>query len=96
MYRNAAVLIALFALLTLLPAAAQIAPDAAKIAGVADGTITEAKASWWGFDPEDSTAALQAAIDSGVPKLIVEKMAGPWIVTPITLVSNQEILFEAW
>jgi hypothetical protein len=80
--------------LTLLPATAQIAPDAAKIAGVADGTITEAKASWWGFDPEDSTAALQAAIDSGVPKLIVEKMAGPWIVTPIHLVSNQEIVFE--
>ncbi len=94
MFRNIAALTALLALLTLLPATAQIAPDAAKIAGVADGTITEAKASWWGFDPEDSTASLQAAIDSGVPKLIVEKMAGPWIVTPIILVSNQEILFE--
>ncbi len=86
-------LIAVLLLLTQLPAAAQVAPDARKIAAVAKGSITEARASWWGFDPEDSTGALQAAISSGVPKLVVDKMAGPWIVTPITLVSNQEIIF---
>ena len=94
MSRNIAMLVTLSALLTLLPATAQIPPDTQKIAAVAAGTITEAKASWWGFDSEDATAALQAAIDSGVPKLVVEKMAGPWIVTPIMLVSNQEIVFE--
>ncbi|MFW6155802.1 MAG: hypothetical protein ACOC7J_00670, partial [Armatimonadota bacterium] len=58
------------------------------------GEIDEAKASWWGFDEEDSTEALQAAINSGVEKLIVEDMGSPWIVTPIELVSNQEIVFE--
>ena len=94
MNRDIAVLMALLPLLTQMPATAQIAPDAQKIAAVANGAITEAKASWWGFNPEDSTAALQAAIDSGVPKLVVGKMAGPWVVTPITLVSNQEIVFE--
>ncbi len=62
---------------------------------VAAGEVQEAYASWWGFDAEDATACLQAAIDSGVPRLIVEDMGSPWIVTPITLVSNQEIVFEA-
>ena len=61
---------------------------------VATGRIKVAKASWWGFRTEDSTKALQAAIDSGVPKLIVEDMGAPWIVTPIRLRSNQEIEFE--
>ncbi len=61
---------------------------------VAAGEVQEARASWWGFDAEDATACLQAAIDSGVPRLIVEDMGSPWIVTPLTLVSNQEIVFE--
>ena len=64
------------------------------IDAVAAGTLTEARASWWGFDPEDSTEALQAAIDSGVPRLVVDRMAGPWIVRPMQLVSDQEIFFE--
>ena len=64
------------------------------IADVAAGKITVAKASWWGFDPVDSTEALQAAINSEVPTLIVDKAAGPWIVTPIELTSHQEIRFE--
>ncbi len=61
---------------------------------VAAGEVTEAKASWWGFDERDSTEALQAAINSGAPKLIVENMGTPWIVRPIALASNQEIVFE--
>ncbi|MGD9495547.1 MAG: right-handed parallel beta-helix repeat-containing protein [Armatimonadota bacterium] len=61
---------------------------------VAAGELKEAKASWWGFDAEDATECLQAAINSGVPKLIVEDMGTPWIVRPLTLVSNQEIVFE--
>ncbi len=58
------------------------------------GDVDEAKASWWGFDEEDSTQALQAAINSGVEKLIVEDMGKPWIVTPLQAASNQEIVFE--
>ena len=30
------------------------------------------KASWWGFDEKDSTRILQAAINSGAAKVIVE------------------------
>ncbi len=74
------------------PASAEVNRQA--IADVAAGKITVAKASWWGFDLVDSTKALQAAINSGVPTLIVDKAPGPWIVTPIALASNQEIRFE--
>lgn len=52
------------------------------------------RASWWGFDPADSTAALQAAIDSGAEKLIVENMEAPWITEGLRLASDQEIVFE--
>ena len=52
---------------------------------VVSGEIKEARASWWGFDKDDSTVYLQAAINSGVPKLIVEKMPSPWVVTPISV-----------
>jgi hypothetical protein len=58
------------------------------------GTRKEADASWWGFDKEDATACLQAAINSGVPKLIVDNTGSDWIVNqPITLVAHQEIIF---
>ena len=80
-------------LLMALPLAAQQVNEE-MIARVAAGEITEARASWWGFDEEDSTAALQAAINCGAPKLIVENMGKPWIVSPIFFASNQEIVFE--
>ena len=54
-------------------------------------------ASTYGYNPTDSTAALQAAIDSGADTVIVPYM-GPgndWIVEPIFLTSsNQTIIFE--
>ncbi|QDU49555.1 right-handed parallel beta-helix repeat-containing protein [Gimesia panareensis] len=58
------------------------------------GKTETAHASWWGFDPEDATAALQAAINSGAKKVIVEKRTSPWIVKPIQLASDQEIVFQ--
>ena len=64
------------------------------VAQVVSGTISEARASWWGFDPADSTRYLQAALDSGVRKLVIDKMSGPWIVTPLQGASNQELVFE--
>ena len=39
------------------------------VAKVASGEIREARASWWGFDKDDSTVCLQAAIDSARRKL---------------------------
>ena len=68
-------------------------PD--KIAQVKNGTLKTANASWWGFDKTDATEALQNAISSGVPKLIVDTMGSDWIVNkPIQLVSNQQIVFQ--
>ena len=64
------------------------------VAKVASGELREAHASWWGFDAADSTAYLQAAINSGAAKLIVEKMPSPWVVTPLKAASNQHIVFE--
>lgn len=61
---------------------------------VAAGKLTEAKASWWGFSEADSTAALQAAINSGVRKLTIDDVGKPWIVQPIQLASHQEIVLE--
>lgn len=65
------------------------------VAKVSSGELSEARASWWGFDPADSTRFLQAAIQSGVRKLVIDKMEGPWIVTPLSGVSNQELVFES-
>ena len=64
------------------------------VAKVAAGELREARASWWGFDKDDSTRFLQAAITSGVRKLVVDRMDSPWIVTPIKAASNQHLVFE--
>ena len=67
-------------------------PDRARLAE--EGELSEANAAWWGFDEENSTEYLQAAIDSGVAVLRVPDMGAPWIVEPLELRSNQEIVFE--
>lgn len=79
-------------LLASLPALAQVNDQALK--DVASGKLKEAKASWWGFNAEDATSCLQAAIDSKVPKLTVDNVGKPWIILPVRLVSDQEIVFE--
>ena len=89
----------------LLPAAAVIllavlipgdlaAKDFSKeIALVKAGKLTEAKAHWWGFNKEDSTKALQAALNSGAKKVYIEKMPSPWITGSLQVPSNIEIHF---
>jgi hypothetical protein len=74
---------------------AEAAVNQQAIQDVAAGKIKVAKASWWGYDPMEATACLQAAINSRVPKLIVDNVGSPWVVDPISLVSNQEVFFEA-
>ena len=64
-------------------AAQAVAPRADLVEKVARGELRKARASWWGFDPSDSTRYLQAALDSGVAELVVDKMPSPWIVTPL-------------
>lgn len=74
-------------------APAAVAPQPERIRAVTSGQCAEARASWWGFDPADSTQALQAAIQSGAKKLLVENLGSPWVVDKIQLASDQEIVF---
>ena len=67
-------------------------PDA--VAEVRAGTRTTANAAWWGFDSSDATVAFQAAIDSGAKTVVVPYMGTDWIVTPIRLRTNLELIFE--
>jgi hypothetical protein len=64
------------------------------IAEAASGKRATANAAWWGFAKDDSTAALQAAIDSGAKTVVVPYMGDPWIVRPIKLRGNLELVFE--
>jgi len=50
-------------------------------------------ASWFGFNKDDSTEAMQSAIRSGAKKVIVDNV-GEWIVMPIILAGDQEIVFD--
>ncbi len=53
------------------------------------------KVSSFGFNPDDSTKFLQAALDSGAKKIIVDKQkAGPWVTRPLFGRSDMEIVFE--
>jgi len=61
---------------------------------VLSGSRTVANAAWWGFDEEDATEALQAAINSGAKRVIVPNMTRDWIVRPITLAGDQELVLE--
>ena len=75
-------------------AAAPATPNPQAIDEVRAGQRDVAHASWWGFQPEESTAALQAAIDSGAKKVVVDKMPSPWIVDRLRLANDQELHFE--
>ena len=68
--------------------------DSRAVAEVRAGTRTTAYAAWWGFDAIDSTRFVQAAIESGATKVVIPYMGQDWIITPITLAANQEIVLE--
>ena len=58
------------------------------------GKRAEANAAWWGFDEEDATEAIQAAIRSGAKRVIVPNVGKDWIVRPLQLASDQELVLE--
>lgn len=68
--------------------------DPAAAAEATAGKRDDARAAWWGFDPVESTRALQSAIDSGARRVVVEDMGAPWVVDQIRLRGNQEVVFE--
>ena len=70
------------------------AANPAAIEGVHAGSRNEASAAWWGFNAEDATEYLQSAIDSGAKKVVVPFMGTEWIVRPIRLRGNVELVFE--
>ncbi|NLN17649.1 MAG: right-handed parallel beta-helix repeat-containing protein [Firmicutes bacterium] len=76
------------------PGSSQSVGDPEAIEALKAGKLQVANASWWGFDPEDATEILQAAIDSGAPTLVVPNMGQDWIVRPLRLRSNQKIILE--
>ncbi|MBP5639342.1 MAG: right-handed parallel beta-helix repeat-containing protein, partial [Victivallales bacterium] len=87
------IMLAAFSCATTIAFAQAPAPD--KVAQVAKGELKEARASWWGFDKDDSTVFLEKAINSKVPRLIIDKMPSPWITArELKLPSNIEIVFE--
>ncbi len=64
------------------------------IAALESGAKDFANAAWWGFDEEDATDILQAAIDSGAKKVVVPFVGKTWITRPLTLRSDLELFFE--
>jgi len=92
MHKRVLTVIALLLLPMPILAAGQI--NQQMIDAVTSGKVQKARASWWGFDPEDSTGALQAAINSGAKQVVVENLGKPWIVRPIKLANDQEITFK--
>ncbi len=60
----------------------------------AHGAPDEIRVSSLGFDREDSTRFLQAAIDSGAKRVIVDRMDSPWVTLPLFAASGQHIVFE--
>ncbi len=66
----------------------------AAVRQVASGERATASAAWWGFNTEDATDTLQAALDSKAKTLIIPYMGGAWVVRPLSMHGDQEIIFE--
>ena len=64
------------------------------IAELQSGKRTTVNAAWWGFNEDDATDALQAAIRSGAKRVIVPNLGKDWIVRPLLLASDQELVLE--
>lgn len=66
----------------------------AAIASVERGESVRARADAWGFDPADATDAVQAAIRSPAKTVVIPFTGAPWVLRPITLRSDLELIFE--
>jgi hypothetical protein len=72
------------------PAAAR--PDL--VAEVESGRRAVANAAWWGYDPDDATEMLQAALDSPARAVVIPSVDGPWVTRPLELRSNLVLVLE--
>ena len=57
-------------------------------------TASCVKASSFGWNATNATRCLQAAFDSGEKRIVIDRQAGDWIIEPVFLRSNQEIVLE--
>jgi len=65
------------------------------LAWAATGVGSSVKVSDFGFDREDSTKFIQAALDSGASRVVFDRRSeGPWVANKIKGRSNTEIVFE--
>ena len=70
--------------------------------GCADGTAPAQQcratpvvtASSFGWNATNATKCLQAAFDSGMAKVVIDRQASEWIIEPVFLRSNQEVVIE--
>lgn len=73
-------------------------PNGVKRSYVTSSDWSFANAAWWGFDPNDpnkTTSALQAAIDSSATVVYVPYMGSPWTLDEtVELSSNQTLFLE--
>lgn len=60
---------------------------------VAQGAGASVKASSFGYNATNATAALQSAIDSGAKTVVVDASKGDWCIEPVKLRSNLELVF---
>ena len=77
--------------LTSFAALSRTIPATGGVGGMVAST-NSVRVSDFGYDEEDSTRFLQAAIDSGAKKVVVD--ARHWVTQPLRGRSNQEIFFE--
>jgi len=68
--------------------------NAQAVEDVRSGKRTDANATWWGFNTEDTTDTIQSALDSGAKKVTIPYMGDPWIVRPLQLRGDQELVLE--
>jgi hypothetical protein len=61
---------------------------------VEQGRRPLARAEWWGFNAEDATDALQRAVDSKARTVVIGYRGAPWVLRPIRLRSNLELILE--
>ena len=61
----------------------------------ADGVKVSEK---FGYDKDDSTRFIQAALDSDEPEIVLDQQTGPWFATPLMCRKTKTIRFEdgAW
>ena len=64
------------------------------LSGYANLPDVGVKISSFGYDPNDSTAFIQKAFDSGARRLILDRQSGPWVTLPLKMRSNTELVIE--